>query len=318
MKYWKCLVCGYIHEGSEPPDKCPVCGAPKEKFVLLPEAVGKADYDAYAAKMGPRLTQILAKAKAEAEVAGMLAEAKQKAEDKARSEAELIKSAAAAGAAAGAASIPAPLAETAPAAATTSAPVPPAPDAPPQAAAGPAGPASPAGPAGPGPLFRLLARHHSHPMAVHVPNGIIPMVVFFIFLSSGLTFLLHASARADQFAVIGEAAAGLRQAAFLSLIYVLLNMPVVLFTGYVDWQVNLGGARTRVIITKIICGVCVTIIAALLIFWRFFTAGDTARNVARIEPGNLQLHGTYLLLHLLMLAFAAYAGYLGGKLAFKE
>ncbi len=29
---WKCRVCGYIHEGPEPPDECPVCGAPKELF----------------------------------------------------------------------------------------------------------------------------------------------------------------------------------------------------------------------------------------------------------------------------------------------
>jgi NADH oxidase (H2O-forming) len=29
---WKCRVCGYIHEGPEPPDECPVCGAPKEMF----------------------------------------------------------------------------------------------------------------------------------------------------------------------------------------------------------------------------------------------------------------------------------------------
>lgn len=30
---WKCLRCGYIHEGPEPPDFCPVCGAPKNMFV---------------------------------------------------------------------------------------------------------------------------------------------------------------------------------------------------------------------------------------------------------------------------------------------
>ncbi len=29
---WKCRVCGYIHEGPEPPDICPVCGASKEMF----------------------------------------------------------------------------------------------------------------------------------------------------------------------------------------------------------------------------------------------------------------------------------------------
>ncbi len=27
-----CSVCGYVHEGDEPPEACPVCKAPKEKF----------------------------------------------------------------------------------------------------------------------------------------------------------------------------------------------------------------------------------------------------------------------------------------------
>lgn len=29
---WKCKVCGYIHEGNEPPDECPVCAASKDMF----------------------------------------------------------------------------------------------------------------------------------------------------------------------------------------------------------------------------------------------------------------------------------------------
>lgn len=29
---WKCRVCGYIHEGPEPPEICPVCGAGREEF----------------------------------------------------------------------------------------------------------------------------------------------------------------------------------------------------------------------------------------------------------------------------------------------
>ncbi len=37
MKKWKCTVCGYIHEGEEPPEKCPVCGADKSKFIELPD-----------------------------------------------------------------------------------------------------------------------------------------------------------------------------------------------------------------------------------------------------------------------------------------
>jgi len=29
---WKCRVCGYVHEGLEPPDECPACGADKDMF----------------------------------------------------------------------------------------------------------------------------------------------------------------------------------------------------------------------------------------------------------------------------------------------
>ncbi|MGW8285795.1 MAG: rubredoxin-like domain-containing protein [Candidatus Deferrimicrobiaceae bacterium] len=35
MRRWKCTVCGYIHKGDEPPEACPVCGSPPEKFVEL-------------------------------------------------------------------------------------------------------------------------------------------------------------------------------------------------------------------------------------------------------------------------------------------
>jgi len=29
---WKCSKCGYIHEGEEPPEKCPTCKHPKEYY----------------------------------------------------------------------------------------------------------------------------------------------------------------------------------------------------------------------------------------------------------------------------------------------
>ena len=35
MKKWVCSVCGYIHEGDEPPEVCPVCGASKDDFVEM-------------------------------------------------------------------------------------------------------------------------------------------------------------------------------------------------------------------------------------------------------------------------------------------
>ena len=36
MKY-VCQVCGYVHEGNEAPEKCPVCGAPADKFTAQSE-----------------------------------------------------------------------------------------------------------------------------------------------------------------------------------------------------------------------------------------------------------------------------------------
>ncbi|MBQ8160893.1 MAG: NADH peroxidase [Clostridia bacterium] len=30
---WVCGICGYVYEGEQPPEKCPVCKAPAEKFV---------------------------------------------------------------------------------------------------------------------------------------------------------------------------------------------------------------------------------------------------------------------------------------------
>ena len=34
---WRCLNCGYVHEGPEAPEKCPACLHPKEYFELLAE-----------------------------------------------------------------------------------------------------------------------------------------------------------------------------------------------------------------------------------------------------------------------------------------
>ena len=30
---WSCTICGYTHEGNEPPAQCPQCRAPSEKFI---------------------------------------------------------------------------------------------------------------------------------------------------------------------------------------------------------------------------------------------------------------------------------------------
>ena len=43
MKAYVCKVCGYVHIGDEAPEKCPQCGASKDKFELK-DMSGAKDY----------------------------------------------------------------------------------------------------------------------------------------------------------------------------------------------------------------------------------------------------------------------------------
>ena len=38
MAKWVCKVCGYVHEGDTPPEKCPQCGVPADKFEKVEES----------------------------------------------------------------------------------------------------------------------------------------------------------------------------------------------------------------------------------------------------------------------------------------
>ena len=37
MKKFVCPVCGYVHEGTSAPEKCPQCGVPGERFTVMEE-----------------------------------------------------------------------------------------------------------------------------------------------------------------------------------------------------------------------------------------------------------------------------------------
>ncbi len=41
-KKFVCTVCGYVHEGSEPPETCPVCKKPAEFFKEMDETIETA------------------------------------------------------------------------------------------------------------------------------------------------------------------------------------------------------------------------------------------------------------------------------------
>ncbi len=43
MKRWICSVCDYVHQGSKPPDRCPICDAPASAFRPLPDEIQDDD-----------------------------------------------------------------------------------------------------------------------------------------------------------------------------------------------------------------------------------------------------------------------------------
>lgn len=200
VKKWECTVCGYIHEGAQPPDSCPVCGAGPEYFKEIVEKEAKTLTD-------------------------KVLEPEAGASDKK---------------------------------------------------------------AQPGFFRRMVMKHHLHPIAVHTPNGVLPMAL--VFLAVGVVLGL----------------AGFEQAAFFSLVFVLINMPFVIATGYIAWKERYNGAMTKLFGVKIGASIVVLATVLALVIWRV------------VEPEVAASAGrwTYLLICLISVAAAGLAGHMGGKLVF--
>jgi len=217
VKKWRCTVCGYIHEGEEPPEICPVCGADRSKFVeIVAEENGEK-------KSKTKIDPLEPETEAKVAVApGTTLDPLSKYDR----------------------------------------------------------------------IYQLMVKHHVHPISVHIPNGLLPVSVLFIFLAVIFKFT------------------GLSQAAFYNLIFVVFAMPLVLFSGVIVWQKKYNGAMTTLFLTKMICGGVVSLTAMILVIWSI------------VDPGVLTLTSThlvaFLLVNMVMLGAAVTAGFLGGKLVFRD
>ncbi|MBE0584137.1 MAG: DUF2231 domain-containing protein, partial [Desulfofustis sp.] len=102
--------------------------------------------------------------------------------------------------------------------------------------------------------------------------------------------------------------AGFEQAAFYNLVFVLLTMPVVLATGYLEWKNRYKKVMTKIFATKIAASVVVSATLIAMIVWRL------------VDPQVLASPGRwiYLLLGAVMVAAVGLAGHMGGKLVFKD
>lgn len=136
----------------------------------------------------------------------------------------------------------------------------------------------------------LTVKHHLHPIMVHTPNGIVPMAMLFLLITALLGFPLF------------------EVAAFYSLVFVLITMPAVLFTGYIMWQNRYRGAMTSIFKIKIGASAVAVLLLLALTIWR-----AVQPTIITTPSGGRWL---YLLLAGLLLAAVGLAGHMGGKLVF--
>lgn len=212
MKKWRCTVCGYIHTGDEPPEKCPVCGADRSKFVEISEEEAAAAETAQKPAGGQKAGSATAEV-AESSGSGNF-------------------------------------------------------------------------------ITDMLIKHHVHPISVHVPNGVIPLIFLFVVIAE----VFHAGSIA--------------RAAFYNSVAVLLSLPLVLFTGFNEWKNKYGGHLTTRFTVKITAALIVTASCLASVVWYLFDPRILDQGAAG---------GTgFLIVNLIMLAATGLAGFIGGKLVFKD
>ena len=277
MSKWRCGVCGYIHEGEQPPAKCPVCGADGSVFELIGEEGAAA-----AATTETKPAEAAAEKKWRCTVCGYI---------HVGDEPPDICPVCGSGKDA--------FEEVIEAADTSS-------KAPRETPV--TGPATvPGKTPGQGDfdqaptsfitrmqqgIIHQVMKHHIHPVSVHIPNGVLPISVLFILLAM----------------LSGHSA--LQTAAMYNMVLVVITLPLVLLTGYIEWKNRYAGALTGRFKMKITAALVVACSATIIVLWWI------------INPDVLQssfaVKGAFVLLNLLMLLAAIIAGLIGGKLVFRD
>jgi uncharacterized membrane protein len=140
--------------------------------------------------------------------------------------------------------------------------------------------------------LNMVVKHHLHPISVHIPNGMLPFTVIFIIIATMFDL--------DIFYKVS----------FINLAAITLTLPVVLFTGVVEWKIKYGGKLTKIFKQKIISAILVSILTIVLLIWYVIYPMDSdTPNIIRYA---------YALTALVLLVPTIIAGNIGGKLVFKE
>jgi uncharacterized membrane protein len=139
-------------------------------------------------------------------------------------------------------------------------------------------------------ITSLLIQHHAHPVSVHTPNGILPAAVIF--------WLIAWIFSTDLFARV----------AFINLIFVIITLPFVIFTGVLEWKKKYNGALTVIFKVKIMAATLTTVSCVISFAWYLLDPQILSSSKAWV----------FILINIIMLAAAGVAGLIGGKLVFKD
>ncbi len=149
-------------------------------------------------------------------------------------------------------------------------------------------------PTGPQTMYRritdLMIRHHAHPILVHTPNGILPAAAV-LFL---LAWLFDATLPA--------------KAAVINLVFVVLSLPLVLYTGFLEWQKKYNQAYTLLFKLKILAAALTSAACVISMVWYLADPAVLSTPLAWV----------FIFINIVMLASAGVAGFIGGKLVFKD
>ncbi|MCK5099867.1 MAG: rubredoxin, partial [Desulfobacteraceae bacterium] len=135
-----------------------------------------------------------------------------------------------------------------------------------------------------------LVKHHAHPVSVHTPNGLLPFVAL-LFIAAW---------------VFGSNI--LTQAAFINLIFVVIALPFVIFTGTLEWKRKYNSALTKLFKLKILAATLTALLCAISFIWYLI-------NPDILSSSNAWL---FILINIIMVACVGIAGHIGGKLVFKD
>ncbi len=139
-------------------------------------------------------------------------------------------------------------------------------------------------------LTHLMVRYHAHPILVHTPNGLLPVAAILFILA----WLFDAALPA--------------KAAAINLGFVVLALPLVIYTGVLEWQNKYNQADTLLFRIKILAATLASASCLISLVWYLVDPAVLSTSMSWI----------FILINLIMLASAGIAGHIGGKLVFKD